>query len=199
MTEVELRMTIVGRTLETNCLNAAGMQRVSALWTPALPTSSKSRCPRSRSRLRFSLVFAALFSAACTAAAPLPRVWVHAGSQRFHAEVAKTPSARARGLKGRQTLGPGDAMLFVFDKASKHCFWMKGTAVPLSVAFLADDGTIVATDDMQPNTDTLHCAPEPVRYALEAAQGAFVRKGMRVGTRLRGAPFADPQWDPRGQ
>jgi hypothetical protein len=145
-----------------------------------------------RSRLRFSLVFVALFAAACSTAAPLPRVWLHAGAQGFDAEVANTPAARTRGLKGRNSLGADGAMLFIFNEASKHCFWMKGTPLPLSVAFLSDDGTIVGTADMAPNTDTLHCAPEPVRFALEAAQGAFPRKGMRVGTQLNGPPFEAP-------
>ena len=40
-----------------------------------------------------------------------------------------------------------EGMLFVFESPSQQCFWMKNT--PLSIAFLADDGTIVNIAEMK--------------------------------------------------
>ena len=143
---------------------------------------------RSRHLLRAAFALALVTSAA-SAAAPAPRVWIHHGGDGFHADVVDTPRARQKGLMGRTRLGDDEAMLFVFEDADRHCFWMKRTPIPLSVAFLADDGTIVGIADMEPDSETQHCAPRPVRLALEVRAGGFARKGMTPGTRLSGQPF----------
>jgi uncharacterized membrane protein (UPF0127 family) len=72
------------------------------------------------------------------------------------------------------------------------CFWMRNTLIPLSIAFLADDGTIVDIQDMQPQTLDLHCPREPVRYTLEVSQGGLRSKGIRLGMRVSGGPFGTP-------
>lgn len=144
------------------------------------------------SRHGLRLFLAALLAAAPFAAAadaPLPRVELKAGAHSFDVEVAATPAQRAQGLMGRTRLADGAGMLFVFEEADRHCFWMKDTATPLSVAFLAEDGTVVGTADMQPQTTDLHCAEVPVRYALEVRQGGFARRGIGPRVRLSGGPL----------
>ena len=147
----------------------------------------------SRLRLRTSLaaVLAAI-SLAGAADSPLPRIELKAGPHRFDVEVATTPPQRARGLMGRTQLADGTGMLFVFEHANRHCFRMKDTTLPLSVAFLADDGTVVGIADMQPQTTDLHCAEVPVRYALEVRQGGFLSRDIRPGTRFSGGPLGSP-------
>lgn len=144
-----------------------------------------------RSRARFSILIAAALAALSLGAggSPTPRVELKLGAHVFDVEVAATPTARARGLKGRTRLADNAGMLFVFREADQHCFWMKDTPIPLSIAFLADDGTIVGIDDMQPQTTTLQCAPEPVRFALEIRQGGFRERGIRPGVQASGGPF----------
>ena len=56
-----------------------------------------------------------------------------------------------------------------------QCFWMKNTLLPLSVAFIADDGSIVNIDDMKPQTLDSHCSNKPVRFVLEMNQGWFAQ------------------------
>ena len=129
-------------------------------------------------------------SLAAAADSPRPRVELKAGPPNLDVEVATTPSQRARGLMGRTHLADGTGMLFVFEQADRHCFWMKDTPLPLSVAFLADDGAVVGIADMQPQTTELHCASKPVRFALEVKQGSFRDKGIRPGSPVRGGPFA---------
>lgn len=144
------------------------------------------------SRPGLHLPLAALLAAASFAAAadaPLPRVELKAGAHRFDVEVAATPAQRAQGLMGRTQLADDAGMLFVFEQAGRHCFWMKGTPLPLSVAFLADDGTIIGIADMQPQTSDFHCAQTPVRYALEVNQGGLDRRGLRAGASITGGPF----------
>ncbi|MDO8419383.1 MAG: DUF192 domain-containing protein, partial [Rubrivivax sp.] len=67
--------------------------------------------------------------------------------------------------------------------------WMRNTLIPLTIAFIGDDGTIVNLADMPPQSDQSHCSAGPVRYALEMRQGWFAQRGIKAGQRLRGGPF----------
>lgn len=114
----------------------------------------------------------------------LPQVEIRAGMHLIQAEVAADGPTRQRGLMMRERLGPNEGMLFVFEQKAGHCFWMKNTLIPLSIAFLDDDGSIVNIADMQPHAEDSHCPVRPVRYALEMEQGWFARRGLKAGTRL---------------
>jgi uncharacterized membrane protein (UPF0127 family) len=103
--------------------------------------------------------------------------------------VARTPQQQQIGMMMRTQMAQHEGMLFVFDDVSARCFWMKNTLLPLSIAFIADDGTIVNLADMQPRSEASHCSTKPVRYALEMNQGWFVKRGIQAGYRLKGGPF----------
>jgi uncharacterized membrane protein (UPF0127 family) len=98
------------------------------------------------------------------------------------AEIAVGHAATSRGLSGRQRVGDGEGMLFVMSRPDYLSFWMRGTAVPLSIAFLADDGTILEIHDMEPFSEQLVRSGTPVRMALEVPQGWFGRRGVGVGS-----------------
>ena len=119
----------------------------------------------------------------------LPAITLNAGIHNIRAEVAQTAEERATGLMFRQTMPAQDGMLFVFEQPATQCFWMKNTLLPLSVAFVADDGTIVNLDDMKPQTLDSHCSTGPVRFVLEMNQGWFAKRGLKAGAKLQGAPF----------
>jgi uncharacterized membrane protein (UPF0127 family) len=135
------------------------------------------------------LLAGASLSAAAESSAPLPRLQLDAGAHTFGVEVAAIPEQRERGLMWRTRLAGDSGMLFVFEQKARHCFWMKNTPLPLSIAFIADDGTLVEIADMQPQTTNPHCAQEAVRYALEVKQDGFSSKGIQPGTRITGGPF----------
>ena len=120
----------------------------------------------------------------------LPTVALTAGMHVIQAELATTPTQQMIGMMGRRQMGAHEGMLFVYDAPAPLCFWMRNTLLPLTIAFIADDGRIVALADMQPLDETSHCTPEPVRFALEMNQGWFKKRGIKKGDRLRGAPFA---------
>jgi len=131
--------------------------------------------------------FLALVLAATPALAQeLPAVQLKAGMHLIRAEVAAEFSARARGLMFRKSLAPNSGMLFVFDGPELQCMWMKNTYVPLSVAFLDAQGTIINIADMQPHSEETHCATKPALYALEMAQGWFAQRGIKPGMKLAG-------------
>jgi uncharacterized membrane protein (UPF0127 family) len=120
----------------------------------------------------------------------LESVTLNAGMHNIRAEVALTPEQRATGLMFRREMAAHEGMLFVFEQPAPQCFWMKNTLLPLSIAFLADDGTVVNIADMKPQTLDSHCSAKPVRYALEMNQGWFAKRGIQAGAKLKGPVFS---------
>jgi uncharacterized membrane protein (UPF0127 family) len=116
----------------------------------------------------------------------LPVKSLAAGMHRIQAEVASTDATRSRGLMYRKELAPNHGMLFVFEQANVQCFWMRNTLLPLSIAFILDDGTITNIADMAPMTENSHCSTTPVRYTLEMEQGWFAKRGITAGKKITG-------------
>ncbi|MBI3368702.1 MAG: DUF192 domain-containing protein [Burkholderiales bacterium] len=119
----------------------------------------------------------------------LPTITLNAGMHLIRAQVADDGTTRQIGLMFRKDMPANDGMLFVFERADQQCFWMRNTLLPLSIAFVADDGSIVNIEDMKPMTEDSHCSAKPVRYVLEMNQGWFARRGLKAGARLSGPPF----------
>lgn len=135
------------------------------------------------------LVVTSFLATAQEAQMDLPRVKLSAGMHQIDSQVASTPGQRSTGLMYRKTMPQHEGMLFVFEQPTKQCFWMKNTLLPLTAAFVDDDGTIVNLEDMKPQTLDAHCSTKPVRFVLEMNQGWFAKKGIKSGSKLSGAPF----------
>ena len=158
-----------------------------------LPPGRCAAVPGHNDAMKKLLALAALVLA-CAAQADepqmnLPRVKLTTGMHAIDAQVAATPDQRMTGLMFRKEMPQNEGMLFVFEAPGEQCFWMKNTLLPLSIAFVADDGTIVNIDEMKAQTLDSHCSARPVRYVLEMNTGWFARKGIRAGARLIGPPF----------
>ena len=154
-----------------------------------------NRLPRSLRLPSPAALLVALLCAATAASAQdgpqkLPAITLNAGMHLIRAEVAQTPEQRSTGLMFRQAMGQNEGMLFAFEDAGQQCFWMKNTLLPLSVAFVADDGSIVNIESMKPQTEDSHCSTKPVRFVLEMNEGWFVKRGIKPGFKLQGQPFA---------
>ena len=144
---------------------------------------------KTRSFAALILSLSATLASAQERAQQLPSIQLGAGMHLIQAEVAQTDEQRAIGLMHRPTMPANNGMLFVFDQPQPQCFWMKNTLLPLSIAFVADDGTIVNIEEMKPQTLDSHCSAKPVRYALEMNTGWFAKKGIKPGTKVRGKPW----------
>jgi len=139
--------------------------------------------------IALSFLAASMASYAQDGQAKLPTIQLSAGIHNIQAEVAQTADQREIGLMYRRTMGNNEGMIFAFEQPGTQCFWMKNTLLPLSVAFVADDGTIVNLDDMKPQTLDGHCSKKPVRFVLEMNQGWFAKRGIKAGEKLQGQPF----------
>ena len=102
--------------------------------------------------------------------------------------VAATPAARSRGLQGVSALPAGAGMLFTFPEVAAHGgFWMRGTLVPLDIAFAAA-GEVIAVATMQPcpaDPCPITRPDGPYDAALEVPAGWLAEAGVGPGARLR--------------
>lgn len=112
---------------------------------------------------------------------PLKTVILKVNGIEITVEVAKTELERNRGLMFRKNLPEGKGMLFVFDYDQKVAFWMKNTSLPLSVAYIASDGTITQILDLVPFSEEPRPSTRSVRYALEVPQGWFSSMNIKPG------------------
>lgn len=139
--------------------------------------------------LACGLLFTSYAIAQDNAQPRLPTIELTAGIHVIQAEVAHTQKQQSIGLMYRQMMRSSEGMLFVYESPQVRCYWMRNTLIPLTIAFIDDDGTIVNLRDMQPRTERSHCSSKPVRYALEMNQGWFKVRGLKPGSKLRGIPL----------
>ena len=160
---------------------------------PSTARRARNLCVRASGRA--SIASLALFLAAfgvnvCAQDAPteFTVIPLSAGIHLIRAEVAADPHDRAKGLMFRPHLGANQGMVFLFEAPAVQCMWMKNTLIPLSVAFIGDDGRVLNIAEMQPQTETSHCAAKPARYALEMNLGWFAKHGINAGAKITGLP-----------
>jgi len=118
----------------------------------------------------------------------LPTAELKIGIYRIQAELADTPKAREVGLMNRTSMPSNSGMLFIFEQKAGHCFWMNNTKIPLSIAFIADDGKIVNIEEMQAETTNNHCPKAAIRYALEMNKQWFSERVIVPGSVITGLP-----------
>ena len=123
-----------------------------------------------------------LILTACSGKKELVSITV--GKDVYHVEVAVTKEEQSLGLMNRKELKPNEGMIFLYKEDRKLSFWMKDTLVPLSIAFLAKDGTIKEIHHMKPESLTPVNSTHSVRYALELPQGSYARSGVIVGDKI---------------
>jgi uncharacterized membrane protein (UPF0127 family) len=98
--------------------------------------------------------------------------------------VARSDEERAAGLMDRDSLAADSGMVFVFPQPTNARFWMKDTRIPLSIAFVAADGTVLDVQDMQPLSLEAHGPGAPYLFAIEANRGWFAAHGVAAGQRV---------------
>ncbi len=126
---------------------------------------------------------------------PLAKVTLHIDKASLTTAIAATPAQEERGLMYVTHLPDNDGMIFMlpFGRAE---FWMKNTLIPLSVAFIGKDGTILEIHDMQPGDPSVPDSQLPrtrsdsdqVAYALETNLHWFSLNGIKPGDKIDPPP-----------
>lgn len=119
----------------------------------------------------------------------LQRANLSAGMHLIQVQLAQNFVQRQIGLMWRKEMPQNEGMLFIFEQPSVQCFWMRNTLLPLTAAFVADDGTIVNLLDMKPMSDDSHCSSKPVRFVLEMNLAWFAKRNIQAGFKLTGPMF----------
>ena len=98
-----------------------------------------------------------------------------ASGVQVQAEIVDTPDAVERGLMFRESLGPNEGMLFVFEKAGFYPFWMKNTLIPLDIIWIDEAWRIVSIAESVPPCRADPCPTYPpagdARYVVEVSAG----------------------------
>jgi uncharacterized protein len=119
--------------------------------------------------------------------APPPSTMTFGGTDAtLSVDVADETDERQRGLMGIQHLPADQGMAFVWSEPVEATFWMKDTLIPLSIAFVDEDGAVIDVLDMQPcETDPCptYGVDEPYVLAVEANLGWFDDHGVGAGDR----------------
>lgn len=134
------------------------------------------------------LLFLVALAGPAAAQAREPLLSLQLAGATIEAEYARSPAERERGLMERTEMPADHGMLFRFDDFRRHCLWMKNTPLPLSAAFMDEQGQIVDIIDLEPLDTAIRCSSEPARYALEVNQGWFERNGIEPGEQMLGIP-----------
>ena len=134
----------------------------------------------------FLIALLTLCNAPLFAQTSLPEIALSIKGHKLTAEVAANDNSRTVGLMHRRMMPENRGMLFVFAYAQPQSFWMMNTYLPLSIAFIDEQGVIVNIDDMKPLTTDPHPSAKPAKYALEMNQGWFAKRGIKAGAHVDG-------------
>lgn len=115
------------------------------------------------------------------------------GQASLKVEVADTASKRSKGLGGRQSLASDSGMLFVFDRADKYPFWMKGLQFNLDFVWIKGEEIVDILENVPfPQADTadsalpIYASKVEVDKVLEVNAGAVQRLNIKVGDKVTG-------------
>lgn len=116
------------------------------------------------------------------------RITLEIAGNKIDAELARTTEQRQRGLMHRESLGENQGMLFEFPQADYYCMWMKNTLIPLSIAFIDEEGRIINIEEMQEQSEQTTCAKNKARYALEMNRAWFSQHQINNGQAFGNLP-----------
>ncbi len=115
----------------------------------------------------------------------LDEIEIRVGKEDLTVEVADTSLAQLRGLMHRESLDWNKGMLFIYNDSRFRSLWMKNTRIPLSAAFIDENGIILNIVEMKPMREDLHYfSRAKARYILEVNAGWFERNGIKPGARV---------------
>lgn len=105
------------------------------------------------------------------------------GAQELQAEIAVNVTEIATGMMYRTNMTDADGMLFMFALPGPRSFYMRNCVVPLSAAYIDDQGVIDEIIDLHPGVETaVPSRSDRIKYVLEVPQGWFKRYHISTGT-----------------
>lgn len=117
----------------------------------------------------------------------LKSITIKVGKTPIKLFVMDSPSKRQEGMMFLRPgeVKPNEGMIFVFPQEEPRSFWMRNTYLPLDLAYIAANGTIVSIKKMKPLDDSSVPSGGPAKYVLEMVSGSFGRLGIKQGMKLQ--------------
>ena len=113
----------------------------------------------------------------------LQTIKLYVGPEVVSAELAMNQVQIATGMMFRTEMGENEGMLFVFSKPHRTAFYMKNTKIPLNIAYIDSEGTILELHELQAlDENPVEAATEKVQFVLEMNKGWFQRHNVAVGS-----------------
>jgi len=103
---------------------------------------------------------------------------------RVAVEVAGTPEAKRRGLSGHAALDPGHGMLFPYESAGYHSFWMKDMNFDIDIVWIRDGIVVDIQEHVPHRVDPplpVYRPARPADHVLEVPAGFARESGWRIG------------------
>ena len=100
----------------------------------------------------------------------------------FTGEVAEDEAIRFKGLGGKEVLGVFEGMLFLYEKADRYQFWMKGMTFSIDILWIKAGVLVDITKDVLPTGILKTYQPRvAVDKVLEVNAGTCARFGIKKG------------------
>jgi uncharacterized membrane protein (UPF0127 family) len=111
---------------------------------------------------------------------------LYVGAEELKTELALKPVEIYTGMMWRTNMAENEAMLFAFSQPEQRAFYMRNTYVPLSLAYIDPEGTILEIYDLRPRNETsVPSRSSNIQFVLEVPQGWFKRHNIAPGAVVR--------------
>ncbi|MFM1769880.1 MAG: hypothetical protein RJA22_2409 [Verrucomicrobiota bacterium] len=108
---------------------------------------------------------------------------LYLGAHELEAELAINVTEVATGMMYRTNMTDAEGMLFAFALPGPRSFYMRNCVLPLSAAYVDDQGVIDQIIDLHPGVETpVPSRSDRIKYVLEVPQGWFQRFQVGTGT-----------------
>lgn len=143
-------------------------------------------CPSPNSTSKGSSTLSTDPTAAGLPQPKLPTIKLWLGAHELVTEIASTPREHELGMMWRTNMAEMEGMIFIFEEPGRRSFWMRNTLVPLDIAYIAADGTLLEVHAAQPRNETpLPSESDRIQFVLETRQGWFQRNNVKPGMPIR--------------
>ncbi|PZM87077.1 MAG: hypothetical protein DLD55_03265 [candidate division SR1 bacterium] len=105
----------------------------------------------------------------------------------FDLEIADTPAKRELGLMFRESLPETSGMLFVFESAGIHSFWMRNTLIPLDILWLDEENSVIDLISAPPCKEMpcpSYLPSAEATQAIELNSGTAAKLGLQIGEKV---------------
>ena len=116
---------------------------------------------------------------------------VRVGNTSFQVDISDTTAKRTLGLSGRESLGIGEGMYFLFSSPHSLSFWMKDMNFSIDIIWINGKEIIGIVEGAVPEPNkslfqlTSYRSPSPADTVLEVNAGVVASTGMQVGDTVR--------------